>query len=69
MRYRAVMVDILALLLSHGLLALAAWRLILRDDLDADPPISDAATPEPSADPAPAPLSRAAGRRAARSRN
>lgn len=31
------MVDILTLVLSHGLLALAAWRLLLRDDLDADP--------------------------------
>jgi len=30
------MIDILALALSHGLLALAAWRLILRADLDID---------------------------------
>ena len=37
MRYRKVMVDIFALALSHGLLALAAWRLMLRDDLDGDP--------------------------------
>lgn len=31
------MVDLFSLALSHGLLALAAWRLILREDLDADP--------------------------------
>lgn len=31
------MVDIFALALGHGLLALAAWRLIQRDDLDSDP--------------------------------
>lgn len=30
------MVDILALAVSHGLLALAAWRLVLRADLDAE---------------------------------
>ncbi|WP_269430643.1 hypothetical protein [Novosphingobium malaysiense] len=27
------MVDILALAVSHGLLALAVWRLLWRDDL------------------------------------
>ena len=31
------MVDLFALGLSHALLALAAWRLALRDDLDRDP--------------------------------
>lgn len=31
------MVDYFALALSHGLLALAAWRLLWRDDLDRDP--------------------------------
>lgn len=31
------MVDLLALTLSHALLALAAWRLVLRPDLDRDP--------------------------------
>lgn len=31
------MVDIFALALTHGLLALAAWRLMLRPDLDRDP--------------------------------
>ena len=30
------MVDIFALALSHGLIALALWRLIQRGDLDAD---------------------------------
>ncbi len=32
------MVDTFTLLLTHGLLALAAWRLVLRGDLDRDPP-------------------------------
>jgi hypothetical protein len=32
------MVDILALAVSHGLLALAAWRLLLRPDLDVETP-------------------------------
>jgi len=31
------MVDYFALALSHGLLALAVWRLMLRADLDSDP--------------------------------
>ena len=31
------MVDLFALALSHALLALAAWRLVLRADLDRDP--------------------------------
>ena len=30
------MVDILALALSHGLLLLAAWRLLWRPDLDVE---------------------------------
>lgn len=30
------MIDNLALALSHGLLLLAAWRLLSRDDLDDD---------------------------------
>ncbi len=30
------MIDNFALLLSHGLLLLAAWRLIARPDLDED---------------------------------
>ena len=32
------MVDYFALALTHGLLALAAWRLVQRTDLDRDPP-------------------------------
>lgn len=28
------MIDYFAIGLTHGLLALAAWRLLLRDDLD-----------------------------------
>ncbi|WP_374411774.1 hypothetical protein [Novosphingobium colocasiae] len=35
------MIDILALAISHGLLALAVWRLMWRDDLyydDGPPP-------------------------------
>ena len=32
------MIDLLALGLSHGLLALMAWRLLQRSDLDRDPP-------------------------------
>lgn len=31
------MIDIFAILLHHGLMLLAVWRLINRDDLDADP--------------------------------
>jgi hypothetical protein len=30
------MIDSFALLLSHGLIALAAWRLVRRPDLDDD---------------------------------
>lgn len=40
------MVDFFALGLVHALLALAAVRLLLRDDLDRDPPES----PEQSGD-------------------
>jgi hypothetical protein len=32
------MIDNFSLLLTHGLLLLAAWRLLSRDDLDTDPP-------------------------------
>lgn len=31
-------IDIFALAVSHGLILLALWRLIGRDDLDGDPP-------------------------------
>ena len=33
---RAPMVDYFAIALTHGLIALAAWRLFLREDLDLD---------------------------------
>ena len=37
------MIDNFSILLSHGLIALAFWYLLQRDDLDAeDPPIPDA---------------------------
>ena len=39
------MIDQFALALSHGLLALAAWRLVLRADLDRDPGSEDEAPP------------------------
>ena len=35
------MIDALSLLISHGVLLLAAWRLLPRDDLDRDPPPAD----------------------------
>lgn len=31
------MIDILTLALTHGLMAIALWRLLWRDDLDKDP--------------------------------
>lgn len=37
------MIDLFAILLSHGLLALAVWRLTGRDDLNDDPPVDPAA--------------------------
>jgi hypothetical protein len=42
------MVDLFALALTHGLLALAAWRLMQRDDLDRDPAKNDPAPEEPA---------------------
>lgn len=42
------MIDSLSLLISHGLILLAAWRLLSRDDLDADP--QDASTDTEAAD-------------------
>ena len=44
------MVDYFALALTHALLALAAWRLVQRADLDRDPPADE---PERTPDPAP----------------
>ena len=32
------MIDLFAMAVSHGLMLLAAWRLLSRDDLDRDPP-------------------------------
>ena len=34
------MVDYFALGITHLLMALAAWRLVLRDDLDSEPAVS-----------------------------
>ena len=31
------MIDILTLALTHGLMAIAVWRLLWRDDLGRDP--------------------------------
>jgi hypothetical protein len=31
------MIDLFSIAVTHGLLALAAWRLVLRADLDRDP--------------------------------
>jgi hypothetical protein len=41
------LVNLFTLLLSHGILALAAWRLLWRDDLDTDPQLGggDVAAP------------------------
>lgn len=33
-------IDNFSLALTHGLLLLAAWRLILRADLDREPPVA-----------------------------
>ncbi len=49
------MVDILALVLSHGLLALAAWRPMPRDDLDTDAPMAKAEAIEEAGKPGPSP--------------
>ena len=42
------MIDFFALALSHGLLALACWRILRRDDLDEE---SVAPAPEPAEPP------------------
>jgi hypothetical protein len=42
------MIDNFALALSHGLMLLAAWRLLSRKDLD-DPSLSPPEPPQPSA--------------------
>lgn len=47
------MIDYFALALTHGLLALAAWRILQRDDLDHEEPAEGqeqpSAAPPPSA--------------------
>jgi hypothetical protein len=35
------MVDYFAIAVSHGLLALVAWRILFRGDIDQDPPMND----------------------------
>lgn len=35
--FSRTMIDTLSLLISHGLIMLAAWRLLSRPDLDRDP--------------------------------
>ncbi|GBH30018.1 MULTISPECIES: hypothetical protein [Sphingobium] len=37
------MIDTLSLLISHGVILLAAWRLLPRADLDRDPPAEEGA--------------------------
>lgn len=41
------MVDYFSIALTHGLLALAAFRLMLRADLDRDPDPESAGNPAP----------------------
>ena len=40
------MIDNFALALSHGLMLLAAWRLLRRKDLDVEPPPKPAPRPQ-----------------------
>ncbi len=45
------MIDNIAIGLTHLLLAIAAWRLLRRADLDRDPPpetLADVASPAPA---------------------
>lgn len=42
------MVDYFSLAVTHGLLALAAFRLMLRADLDRDPEPQPVEEPEPA---------------------
>ena len=41
------MIDLFSLAVSHGLMMLAAWRLLSREDLDREPP-APAAVPAPA---------------------
>jgi hypothetical protein len=44
------MVDTISLLISHGLLMLAAWRLMSRRDLDSEsPPVTGLRRKKPDA--------------------
>jgi hypothetical protein len=40
------MIDNLSIALSHALIALAAWRLVFRDDLDVEAPPERDAEPQ-----------------------
>jgi hypothetical protein len=42
------MIDALSLLISHGVILLAAWRLLPRADLDRDPDAAAPGAPEES---------------------
>ncbi|MEC3909968.1 hypothetical protein U5A82_05615 [Sphingobium sp. CR2-8] len=44
------MIDALSLLISHGVILLAAWRLLSRPDLDRDPPPQRPSGSEPQSD-------------------
>ncbi|BBD01655.1 MULTISPECIES: hypothetical protein [Sphingobium] len=44
------MIDALSLLISHGVILLAAWRLLPCADLDRDPPPQHPSASEPHAD-------------------
>ncbi|WP_179042217.1 hypothetical protein [Sphingobium lactosutens] len=44
------MIDTLSLLVSHGAILLAAWRLLPRTDLDRDPDSQGTETAEPRPD-------------------
>jgi hypothetical protein len=41
------MIDLFALAVSHGLMILAAWRLLSRDDLDREGVVPSAAPAAP----------------------
>ena len=51
--------DYFSLALSHGVLLIAFWRLMLRDDLDAEAPREDVSTDEPAPPPRTGTLRRA----------
>ena len=46
------MIDYFALAITHGLLALAAWRLMMRADLEDDP-AGDGSDAQPTPEPKP----------------